>query len=128
MATAREVVQSALRKILSDGEGTSPSAAEMEDGLEALNDFMESLSVDGVRLTHQTLTLDDSVNLDKAHIRGLKAQLAVELAPEFGASIDPQVAFTAKESKKSLRADTRARRTTPVDTAILRGNRWSSGW
>lgn len=124
MATAREVVKSALRKILSLSDTDDPSASEMVDGLEALNDFMESLSVDGVRLSHQTLTLDETVNLDKAHIRGLKAQLAVELAPEFGASVDPQVAFIASESRKTLRSDTNIKRPTRVDSALLRNHRW----
>ena len=124
MATAREVIESALRKILSLGDTNTPTTGEMADGLEALNDLMESLAVDGVTLSHQTLTLDGLVNLDKAHIRTLKAQLAVELAPEFGSSVDPQVAFTAQQGMKSLRTDTRFIKTTAVDTALLRSFKW----
>ena len=124
MATAREVVKSALRKINSLADTEEPSTSEMADGLEALNDFMESLAVEGVTVAHQTLVLDDTVNLDPAHIRTVKNQLAVELAPEFGAAVDPQVAFIAREGMKALRADTRLKRTVPVDTALLRGFRW----
>lgn len=124
MATAREVVKSALRKIISLGDTEEPSTSEMADGLEALNDFMESLAVEGVTVAHQTLALTDTVNLDPAHIKTVKNQLAVELAPEFGAAVDPQVAFSAREGMKALRADTKLKRTVPVDTALLRGFRW----
>lgn len=124
MATAREVVKSALRKILSLGDTEEPSASQMTDGLEELNDLMESLVVDGATVSHQTLTLDDNLNVDPAHIRGLKAQLAVDLAPEYGATVDPQTAFTAREAMKMLRADTKLRRTTTLDLALTRPLRW----
>lgn len=124
MATAQEVVKAALRKILSLGDTEEPSASEMDDGLEALNDFMENLVVEGVIAAHQTLSLTSTVNLDKAHIRTLKHALAVELAPEFGASIDPQVAFVAREGMKMLRADTKFKRSTSLDPALTRPLRW----
>jgi len=122
MATAREVVKSALRKILGDTE--DPSTGEMADGLEMLNDFMESLVLEGVVVAHQTLLLDDEINIDKAHIFGLKNIMAGKLAPEFGAVIDPQVAFDAGEAMKMLRSDTRLKRATRIDPALLRRNTW----
>lgn len=124
MATAREVLKAALRKILSYGATEEPSAEELDDGLEALNDFMESLAVEGVTVAHQTLTLDTALNVDEAHIRGIKAQMAVELAPEFGAAVDPQTAFIAREGMKTLRADTKLKRTTRLDSALTRNFRW----
>lgn len=124
MATAREVVKSALRKILSDGDTSEPTASEMADGLEALNDFMENLVVEGVNISHQTLTLDSVLNIDKAHIRTIKNQLAMELAPEFGATVDPQIAFAATEGMKAFRADTKVSKTTRLDSALLRSRRW----
>ena len=96
----------------------------MTDGLEALNNRLASLAVRGVRIAHQTLTLDDTVNLDDAHILWIKSQLAVDLAPEFGAAIDPQVAFEAREGMKALQADTSFAVSTPVDSALLRGLRY----
>lgn len=124
MATAREIIKSALRKLLSSGDTNEPTTSELADGLEGLNDFLENLAVDGVRIAHQTLTLDSTVNIDKAHIRTLKAQLAVELAPEFGAAVDPQLAFTAGQGMKALRADTKLTRSTPLDNALSRRVRW----
>lgn len=124
MATAREVVKAALRKILSLGDTDEPSSSEMADGLEAFNDFMESLVVDGVFVSHQTLTLDDEVNIDKSHIRTLKNQLAIDLAPEFGAAADPQIAFQAQQGMKAMRADTKFKRPARLDNAILRTHRW----
>ena len=124
MATAREVVKSALRKVLSIGDTEEPSASEMTDGLEALNDFMESLATKGIRISHQTLALDDTINIDKAHIGAIKDSLAVKIAPEFGAAVDPQVAFDAREGMAAFRADTNRARVTPVDTALLRRHRW----
>ena len=124
MATAREIVKAALRKIISYGATEEPSAQEMSDGLEALNDRLDSLAVRGVRIPHQTLTLDDEVALDRAHIFTIKNQLAVDLAPEFGAAIDPQVAFEAREGMKALQSDTSFAVSTPVDSALLRGLRY----
>lgn len=124
MTTAREVIKSALRKIGSLADTADPTTSEMSDGLEALNDFMENLAVDGVRIAHQTLTLDTALNVDKAHIRTIKAQLAVELAPEFGAAVDPQVAFIAQQGMKALRADTKLSKTTEIDRGLQWRNRW----
>lgn len=123
MTTARQVIKSALRKILSYGTGEEPSAQEMTDGLEGLNDLMSNLTVMGARISFKALALDDTVNLDDAHIRTIKAQLAVELAPEFGAAVDPQVAFVAREGMKALQADTTLAVSTPIDSALLRSYR-----
>lgn len=121
--TAREAIKSALRKILSTGATEEPSADQMADGLKALNKRMASLTVRGVRIAHQTLTLDDDIALDEAHIITIESQLAVDLAPEFGAAVDPQVAFEAKEGMKALKSDTSFAVSTPVDSALLRGMR-----
>lgn len=126
MATARSVIKSALRKILSIGATEEPSNQEITDGLEGLNDLLANLVVMGVRISYKTLALDDTVNLDDAHIRTIKHQLAVDLAPEFGSAVDPQVAFIAREGMKALQADTAHLVTTPVDSALLRNRqRWS---
>lgn len=123
MATARKVVKAALRDILSSGDTEEPTASEMADGLEALNDFMDSLPTRGVYVSHQTLALDDSLNVDAAHIETIQNKLSVKLAPQFGAAVAPQIAFDANEGMKAFRADTRLARTTPVDSALLRTNR-----
>lgn len=122
MATAREVIKSALRKILADSE--EPASDDMADALDTFNDFMESLALEGVFVAHQTLNLEDTVNIDKSHIQTLKHHLAVLLAPDYSAAIDPQVAFTAREGMKALRADTKLRRATRIDTALLRSKQW----
>lgn len=122
MTTAREVVKSALRKLQVIEDGGEPTASEAKDSLEGLNDFLENLSVDGVSIAHKTLTLDDTVNIDKAHIQTIKNQLAVKLAPEFGAAVDPQVAFDALQGMKALRADTKLKKPTRVDSALLRSH------
>jgi len=119
--TARTVCKSALRKILSEsGEAVEPTAAELRDTLEALNDMLSSLVVNGINVSHQPLALDDNLNLDEAHMKGVKAMLAVQIAPEFGAAVDPQVAFDAQMGKTALQSDTNLAVSTPVDTALLR--------
>ncbi|MGI9492768.1 MAG: hypothetical protein ACR2QF_10255 [Geminicoccaceae bacterium] len=121
--TARQVCKSALRKILAETDAVEPTAAELADVLESFNDMMHALMVMGARIGHQTLALDDNVNLDEGHIKGVKAMLAVEIAPEFGAAVDPQVAFAASEGRKALQSDTQLAVPTQLDSALLRRRR-----
>lgn len=83
MTTARDVVEGSLRKIGVYAAGQSVSAEDADDTLTALNDMMHGLEMDGVWLGHTTLALNDTVNLPDSHIEGLKAMLAVRVAPEY---------------------------------------------
>lgn len=119
--TARTVCRTALRNILSESaEAVEPTAAELKDVLEALNDMLASLSVNGINISHQTLALDDNLNLDEAHMQGIKAMLSVKIAPQFGAAVDPLIAFDAQMGKTALQSDTNLAVSTPLDTALLR--------
>ena len=47
MTAVRSIIESALRKISALGEGETPTAKQLDDGLSALNDMIASWSIEG---------------------------------------------------------------------------------
>ena len=65
MTTARDIINSAYRKIGVLGQGQSLSASEINDALEALNDMIESWSLEGALIyteTKETFNLTGAVS------------------------------------------------------------------
>lgn len=70
------------------------------------------------------LSLDTEISLPDMYMRAFKYNLAVELAPEYGRSVKPEVIAIARESKRAIEAQ-RAAQTVPtldVDPVLWAGN------
>lgn len=104
MATARDVIKRALRLIGVTAAAEDPSAEDADVALTAFNAMMHALSQDGIRYEHDTLSLDGAINMPDPEIRAITAMLAVEIAPEFGAPVRPDVLQTATDGRSALRA------------------------
>jgi hypothetical protein len=119
MATANDVVKSALRLLGVIGAAEAPSADMAQDGLEALNDLMHAFAANGIDWTHQTLALADPVQLDAKHIRGLKYLLAQALAPEYERTLSPEAQLLADQGYRALQADFSSEDEAEIDSALL---------
>lgn len=98
MATVRDIVVDALRKLGVVSEGIAPTAYYTLLGVNAYNDMLFgweqdglSYSKAGVAYSHAEQKQGDEFPLDDGHIEGVKALLAVKLAPEIAAEPPPVI-------------------------------------
>jgi len=125
MATAEEVISRALSLILVRQSESPLRPDEFQDGLEMLNDMMLSWDGEGLPLGYTELTtISDVLTVPSTALLAIKQNLAVQLAPEFGANVGQILAINAARSKTALyRATIRARSTCyPSTLPIGSGN------
>lgn len=86
MATAQQLIESALRKLRVKGAETPLSTQELDDGLEVLNDMAAELESEGFELYaggYVELSLGDTAPIPAYAENFYKLQLAGRLAPEY---------------------------------------------
>ncbi len=105
MATVTEIVSGALRLLEVKTAESAITPAEVNEGLEALNDMMNEWNVDGIDVGYETLDdADDELFITLGSLGAIKANLAVYIAPEYGRVVTDQLNRRAIRSKRSLRA------------------------
>lgn len=103
MATALYVAERALRLILVQASDAPLEADEYQDFYDAMNDFMAGLEADGVKLGYTPVTGPASmVTIPSGALRGLIACMAVEVAPDYEASVTPALARQASRGMRTL--------------------------
>lgn len=118
MATARDVITSALKKAGLLAAGTDPSAEEATDGLESLNDMAASWDARNVHTGWAALALDDDVILEDRHLEGLKFMLAERICSDFGAEVPREVSKRASDGWQLICADYMAPENLRVDAGL----------
>lgn len=83
MATTREMIERAFRKVTIVAHDDAMTADQAATGLVALNDMMHGWSVFGVTYEHDSLALADTFPMDAKWHEGVVYQLARRLAPNF---------------------------------------------
>lgn len=106
MATAQEVVRRSLVLIGAIEAGESASAGEMKDGVAALNEMLFGWAAEGVDLVHNTLAQGDTLLVDDSFLEGIRFNLAVRIAPEYGATVPPRVDERAQSTFAAFQAHT----------------------
>lgn len=84
MATARDIVSGALRRLTLRGSGEPIPANEAQDTLAALNDMMHAWKGQSLTYEHTTMELSTTFPLEDDLHQGVKAMLAIRIADEFG--------------------------------------------
>lgn len=103
MATAHDVVKSALSYNLNRLSTAAVEADELEDGISVLNDWMTSLESDDCFLGFTYINDgSDIVTVPSGVLLGIKQNLAMQLAPMFGGKVSPQLERNAQKSLSSL--------------------------
>lgn len=106
MATARDVVEGALKLLGVKPAESGVTSSEATDGLDSLNDMAEQWNLEGAEIGYETIDdLDDELFVDDGVIGALKANLAVYMAPEYDRTVTPELALRAKRGKTVVQAN-----------------------
>ena len=103
MATAAQVIKAALQRILVQGSEADFEADEYSDAIFAMNNMMLAYDADGIKLGYtQVNNLGDDVTIPVGALRGLIANLAVEIAPDYDGQISPALLRAANDGYNTM--------------------------
>lgn len=104
MATASDIVTSAMGYIQNREDEEAVSTSDMALGIEVLNDLMFSWSTSGLRVGYQKVAASsDEVTAPDTALLAIKQGLAVQLAPFFYSAVGVDIQRRAMESEQRLR-------------------------
>ena len=104
MATVAQVVKASLQRILTQASEAPIEADEAQDFIFAMNNYMLSLDAMGVSLGYTEVSgLGDEVTIPTGALRGLIANMAVEVAPDYGGEVSAGLAVAAADGFKAMR-------------------------
>jgi hypothetical protein len=104
MATASEVAQKALHRILVEADEATLQDTEYADFYEVMNDFMADLEAKNINLGYTTVTAGtDTVTVPAGAIRGIITNCAIEAAPDYGGYVSQPLIESAKQGMRTLR-------------------------
>ena len=104
MATVAQVAKASLQRILVQGSEAPLQADEYQDYIFAMNNYMTSLAASGINLGYTVVSnLSDTVTIPVGALRGLIANMAVEVAPDYSAPISEALALAAREGLNAMR-------------------------
>lgn len=93
-----------LLRVLDPNE--APEAEDAQTALQALNEMMRRWEADGIALGWNTISaVDDEMTVPEEAYGAIAYNLAGELRPEYGVSIDPDVVTKANSLLNALRRD-----------------------
>lgn len=104
MATAAQATKAILQSILVQASEAPLEADEYQDTIFAMNNYMAALAADGVNLGYtEVANLADEITIPSGALRGLIANVAIEMAPEFGGVVSEALAVRALSGLKTMR-------------------------
>ena len=104
MATASQVVSAGLKSIIVAGAEADIDSSDAQDFLFAMNNFMADLKARGTDLGYTEVDdLSDEITIPTGALRGLIANVAIEVAPEYGGSVSPELQKRARDGLKAMR-------------------------
>lgn len=104
MATVAQVAKASLQRILVQASEADLEPDEYQDYIFALNNFMLSLVVEGVDLGFTEVSnLADEVTVPSGAIRGIIANMAIEVSPDYNGTISQGLVLAAKDGLNTMR-------------------------
>lgn len=101
--TVEQVLRPALQELLVQGSETPLEADEYRDTIFALNTWMADLEARGVDLGYTTVdSLSDAVTVPDGAIMGIVSNLALLIAPQFGAVPSNELYRKAKRGMNTI--------------------------
>lgn len=123
MATVAQVAAASLKRILVQGADAPLEADEYQDFIFALNNYMLDLDASGITLGYTAVsTLGDEVTVPTGALRGIIANMAIEVAPDYNGQISPGLVKAAKDGLQTMRLIGQTIPTTAFPSTLPRGS------
>jgi len=104
MATVAQVAKASLQRILVQASESPLSADEYQDFIFAMNNYMTALDASGVHLGYTVVSnLGDTVTVPTGALRGLIANMAIDVAPDYGGVVTDALVLQAREGMQAMR-------------------------
>jgi len=104
MATVAQVAKASLQRILVQGSEAPLEADEYQDFIFAMNNYMLQLDAQGISLGYTEVSdLSDSVTIPAGALRGLIANMAIEVAPDYNGTVTAALAQAARDGLQTMR-------------------------
>lgn len=104
MATVAQVAKASLQRILVQASEAPLEPEEYQDFIFSMNNYMSELDASGVQLGYTTVSdLGDEVTIPTGALRGLIANMAVEVAPDYNGVISAGLAKAARDGFNTMR-------------------------
>jgi len=128
MHTAGEVIVDALQNLVVQASEASIPADEAQTAIRFMNDYMASIAAfPGINLGYTVVSsLGDAVTIPEGAIRGLKANLAIALAPQYSVPLTQELLIAAQAGQKAMLSISFKIRPTKFSSTFPRGSGNSS--
>lgn len=104
MATVAQVAKASLQRILVQASEAPLQPDEYADYIFSLNNYMGELDAQGIALGFTEVSdLGDDVTVPLGALRGIIANMAIEVAPDYGGIVTDALAKAAAEGMKTMR-------------------------
>lgn len=104
MATAIEVADAALKRILVQAGDAPLEPDEYFDFYDSLNNYMASLEAVNIRLGYTPVDgPNDEVTIPAGALRGVIANMAIEVAPDYSGQVSPALVSQAAAGMTAMR-------------------------
>ena len=104
MATVAQVAKSSLQRILVQASEAPLEPDEYQDFIFSMNNYMAELDAQGIQLGYTVVTdLGDTVTIPTGALRGLIANMAIEVAPDYNGVISGGLQKAARDGFNTMR-------------------------
>lgn len=110
MTTAVQIAERALKRILVQADDAPLDPSDYADFYDSMNAFMAALEADNINLGYTPVSNPaDVITIPEGAIRGLVANMAVEVAPDYNGTVSQSLSYQAAEGLRVMRILGRAR-------------------
>lgn len=103
MTTVTQLAKASLHRILVEGADSPLEPDEYQDYMDSLNWYMAALESEGIKLGFTTVSnLSDEVTIPPGAIRGVVANMAIEVAPDYGGLVTPELVSQASKGMDAM--------------------------
>lgn len=104
MATVQQIAKASLQRILVQASEADLEPDEYNDFIFALNNYMLALDAEGITLGFTEVSdLGDVVTVPTGALRGIIANMAIEVAPDYNGTVSAALVLAAEEGMSAMR-------------------------
>lgn len=123
MATVEQIAKASLQRIIVQGSESPLNPDDYQDFIFALNNYMTDLDAQGVALGYTVVNdLSDQVTIPVGALRGVIANMAIEVAPDYGGFVSPELALQAQQGMNAMRRLGKSSPRTQYPSTLPRGS------